>query len=74
MHAGEEGVAPRRAALFGIVRHEDRAFVADAIDIGRLTHHQTAMVDVRLHPADVVTHDEENVGLLLLLRGCWGAR
>ena len=27
------------------------------------------MVDARLHPADVVAHDEEDVGLLLLLRG-----
>ena len=28
------------------------------------------MIDARLHPADVVAHDEEDVGLrLLLLRG-----
>src|SRR6516225_7461185 len=32
-------------------------------------NHQPAMVDARLHPADVITHDEEDVGLLLLLRG-----
>jgi hypothetical protein len=25
-------------------------------------------------PADIVAHDEENVGLLLLLRDCWRAR
>ena len=73
MHAGEERVAPRSTALLGVVGHEDRTLVADAIDIGRLTNHQTAVVDVRLHPADVVAHDEENVGLLLLLRGCWRA-
>jgi hypothetical protein len=29
------------------------------------------MVNARLHPTDVVAHDEEDVGLLLLLRGCW---
>ena len=64
MHAGEEGIAPGRAALLGIVVHEDRAFVADAIDVRRLADHQTAMIDARLHPADVVAHDEEDVGLL----------
>src|SRR6516162_4400608 len=63
MHAGEEGVAPGGAALLGVVGHEDRAFVADLIDVRRLADHQAAVVDARLHPADVVTHDEEDVGL-----------
>ncbi len=58
MHAGEEGVASGRAALLGVVGHEDRAFLADAIDVGRFSDHQAAMVDAGLHPADVVTHDE----------------
>src|SRR5262249_14245165 len=35
---------------------------------------QAAVVDARLHPADVVAHDEEDVGLLLLLRSCWQIR
>jgi len=55
------------AALHGDVVHEDRAFVPDAIDVGGFPNHQAAMVDARLHPADVVAHDEEDVGLLLLL-------
>jgi len=55
------------AALLGVVGHEDRAFVADLIDVRRLADHQAAVVDARLHPADVVTHDEEDVGLPLLL-------
>ena len=67
IHAGEEGIAPRRAALLGVIVHEDRTFVADAIDVGRFADHQAAVVDARLHPADVVAHDEEDVGLLLLL-------
>jgi len=67
IHAGEEGVAPRRAALLGVVMHEDRAFVPDAVDVGRLAHHQAAVVDARLHPADVIAHDEQDVRLLLLL-------
>jgi hypothetical protein len=28
------------------------------------------MIDARLHPADIITHDEEDVGFLLLLRSC----
>ena len=63
MHAGEESIAPGGAALLGVVSHEDRAVIADAIDIRRLADHQTAMVDARLHDADVIAHDEENVGL-----------
>src|SRR5262249_31487182 len=68
MHAGEERIAAGGAALLGIIVHEDRAFVADAVDVRRLTDHQAAVVDAWLHPADVVAHDEQDVGLLLLLR------
>ena len=69
MHAGEEGVAPGRAALLGVVGHEHRAFVADAVDVGRFADHQAAVVDARLHPADVVAHDEQDVGLVGLRDG-----
>ena len=41
MHAGEEGVATRRAALLGVVLGEHRAFLADLVDVGRLADHQT---------------------------------
>src|SRR3954467_6873873 len=74
MHAGEEGVAPGSAALLGVIVHEDRTFVSDAIDVGRLTDHQAAVIDARLHDADVVAHDEQDVGLLFLLRGRRQAR
>ena len=66
VHAGEEGVAPGRAALLGVVVGEHRPFLADPVDVGRLADHQAAMVDRRLHPADVVAHDEQDVGLLVL--------
>ena len=68
VHAGEEGVAPGGAALLGVVVGEERAFLADAVDVRRLADHQAAVVDRRLHVADVVAHDEEDVGLGLLLR------
>ena len=73
MHAGEEGVAPGRAALLGVVGHEHRAFIADAVDVGRFADHQAAVIDARLHPADVVAHDEENVGFGVLGH-CGGGR
>ena len=65
MHAGEEGVAPGGAALLGVIVHEDRALVPDAVDVRRLPDHQAAVVDARLHPADVIAHDEEDIGLAL---------
>ena len=74
MHAGEEGVAPRSAALLGVVMHEPRAFLPDPIDVGGFPHHQSLVVDAWLHPADIVAHDEEDVGLLLLLRSRRDAR
>ena len=73
MHAGEEGVAPRGAALLGVVVHEHRALLADAVDVRRFADHQAAVVDARLHPADVIAHDEEDVGFLWLLLAVAGA-
>ena len=63
-HAGEEGGAPGRAALLGVVGHELRTLMPDTVDVGRLADHQSLMVNARLHPADVVAHDEQDVGLL----------
>ena len=68
MHAGEEGIASGRAALLGVVVGEDRALIPDLVDVGCLSDHQAAMIDAGLHPADVIAHDEEDVGLLWLLR------
>src|SRR5262245_20548580 len=68
VHAGEEGVAARCAALPRYVIHEHRALVGDAVDAGRLADHEAAMIHARLHPADVVAHDEQDVGLRLRKR------
>ena len=70
MHAGEEGVAARRAALLGVVVGEQRAFLADLVDVRRLSDHQAAVIDARLHVADIVAHDEEDVWLALGLGEC----
>ena len=67
LHAGDEGRSPGSATLLGVIVHELGTFIADAIDVGRLADHQPLMVDAGLHPADVIAHDEQDVGLLSLL-------
>jgi hypothetical protein len=62
-HAGEEGGATGRAALLGVIGHEFRTFLTDAVDVGRFPNHQALVVNARLHPADVIAHDKENVRL-----------
>ena len=61
----KKALRPEVQLCIGDVVHEHRALVADAVDVGRFADHQAAVVDARLHPADVVAHDEEDVGLLL---------
>ncbi len=74
IHAGEEGIAPGRAALHGVVVRERCALTRDAVDVGCLSDRQPAVVGSHLHPADIVTHDEQDVWFLALLGGCLGAR
>src|SRR5260370_3082353 len=62
--AGEESGASCGAALLRVPAEEHRAFFADAIDVGRLVAHVTAVVDAGVIPTDVVTHDDQDVGLL----------
>ena len=69
------GVMPVKKALRPAVQlcsrkivHENRAFLTDAVDVGRLAHHQAAVIDARLHPADVIAHDEHDIRFLLLRR------
>ena len=67
VHARKESIAPGGAARLGVIVHELCALLSDAIDVGRFPDHQTSMVDARLHPADIVAHDEDDVGFLSLL-------
>ena len=72
---GSEGVAPRSAGLLGLVVAELRAFLTHTVNVGRLSDHQALVVDARLHPADIIAHDEDDVWLRLrLLRGYGCAR
>ena len=67
VHAGEEGVTTRRAALLGVVLGKHRPFLADLVDVRRLADHQAAVINARLHPSDVIAHDEEDIWFLRLL-------
>jgi hypothetical protein len=61
-----KAVPPGRATLLGVVGHELRAFMPDAVDVGSFTDSQALVINARLHPADVVAHDEKDVGFRLL--------
>jgi hypothetical protein len=64
---GDERRTPRRAALLPIPVCEARTFLRNAVDIGRVLPHYTLMIGTRVEPADVVAHDDEDVGFLLRL-------
>src|SRR5271165_257987 len=72
IHAGDKGTTSRGATLHGEVVHEDRAFVCDAVNVGCFPDHQAAVIATRLHPADVVAHNDEDIGFLFL-RLQWSA-
>src|SRR3954453_11077042 len=65
-HTREERVAPRSATRLRNVVHENSTVVSDAVDVRFFAHHQAAMVDASLHPADIVTHYEKDVGFASL--------
>src|SRR6266516_6538511 len=66
IHAREEGIAPGRATLLSVVGHHDRAFFRNPVNVWRFPDHQAAMIAARLHPADVIAHDEQDIGFLVL--------
>jgi hypothetical protein len=66
MHSGEEGRTPGRAARLGVVVHEHATFLRNPVDVWCFPDHQSAVITARLHPADVISHDEQDVWLLVL--------
>ena len=60
---GDESGAAGGAALLAIPVGEDRAFFADAVDVGRAVAHDAHVVGADVEPADVVAHDEQDVRL-----------
>ena len=64
--AGDERGAAGGAGLLTVIVGEDRAFVGDAIDVGRAVAHHAAIVGADVPIADVIGHDDEDIRLLLL--------
>ena len=71
-HAGADGQlahdevgATRRATRFRVVVGEEHAFLGHLIEGGRSAGHHAAMVGADVPHADVIAHDEEDVGFLV---------
>ena len=61
---GDEGGAAGGAALLPVEVGEHRAFLRDAVEVGRAIAHQAVVVAAEIEPADVVGHDEQDVRLV----------
>ena len=57
----------------GVVVHEHAAFACDPVNVRCFPDHQAAMIAARLHPADIIAHDEQDIGFLVLRLG-WSDR
>ncbi len=60
---GDEGGAPRRAAVLGIIVREHHAFLGDAVDVGRPVAHDAQGIGADIGLADVVAEDDQDVRL-----------
>ncbi len=64
--AGDEVGAARRAARLGVVVGEAHALGRQPVEVRRPARHDALVVGADVEPADVVAHDEDDVGLLAL--------
>jgi hypothetical protein len=60
--AGDEARPSRRAAGLGIIIREQHALRGELVEVRRLARHHAAVIGADVEPADVVTHDEDDVG------------
>ena len=63
--AGDEVRATRRATRLGVVVGEQHAFLGELVEVRRPAGHHAAMIGADVPHADVVAHDDDNVGFLL---------
>ena len=63
--AGDEVGAARRAARLGVVVGEQHALGGDLVEVRRPARHHAAVVGADVPDADVVAHDDDDVGLRL---------
>ena len=66
---GDEGRAAGGAALLAVPVGEQRAFLGDAVDVGRLVAHHALVVGADVPVADVVAPDDQDVGFLVRRMG-----
>ena len=72
--AGDEVGPARRATRLGIVVGEHHALGGQLVEVRRLAGHHAPVIGADIEPADVVAHDDHDIGpALLLLGGCWNA-
>ena len=72
--AGDEARAAGGAALLAIPVGEQRAFLGDAVNVGRLVAHHALVVGADVPVADIVTPDDDDVGLLGRAGACAEAK
>ena len=60
--AGDEVRATRRATRLGIVVREQHAFLGDLVEVRRSARHHAAVIGADVPHADVVAHDDDDVG------------
>ena len=68
--AGDEVRPARRAACLGVIVGEQHALLGKLVEMRRPAGHHAAMVGADVPHADVVAHDEDDVGLLAAGSGC----
>ena len=64
----DERRASGRAGLLAIPVREHCAFLREPVNVGRLVAHHATVIATRVVPPDVVTPENEDVGLLALAR------
>src|ERR1700722_17376440 len=63
-----------RAGLLRVVIGEERAVAGNSIDVRGATAHHATVVSTDIPDADIIGHDDDNVGFLRLGERVWGRR
>src|SRR4029077_957053 len=66
---GDKVRATRGATRFSVVVCEQHALAGETIEVRRLPRHDAAIVGADVKPANVVSHDEDDVGFLVCSMG-----
>src|SRR6516164_3136456 len=74
-HAGANGQFARdevgaacRTTRLGVVGIETHSFSSKLVEVGSESRHHALVIDANVEPANVVTHDDDDVGLFSLRR------